>query len=262
MSITASELTFDPAVAMARQALYRFAALTLLDPKFGSWEKLVDLRDDAVLSEAAALLCDLPEAIPEELAPGERSLAELDVSAVMAELHETRDEFNRHFETTFGLLVSNACPPYETEYIDGKFTFQRGHALADISGFYQAFGVTTSESHPERPDHIVQELEFMAFLIGLTRQADQSDSSVRADRMRVCCDAQERFLRDHLTWWTPAFSTLLSREDSGGFYDAAAGFLSAFITAERALHSIPAIAGPAAPSALEQPDECEGCQLT
>ncbi len=84
MSITASELTFDPAVAMARQALYRFAALTLLDPKFGSWEKLVDLRDDAVLSEAAALLCDLPEAIPEELAPGERSLAELDVSAVLA----------------------------------------------------------------------------------------------------------------------------------------------------------------------------------
>ena len=80
--------------------------------------------------------------------------------------------------------------------------------------------------------------------------------------MRVCCDAQERFLRDHLTWWTPAFFTLLSREDSSGFYEAAAGFLSAFITAERALHRIAAVTGQPAPSKLEQPDECERCQLT
>ncbi|MCP4787456.1 MAG: molecular chaperone TorD family protein [Fuerstiella sp.] len=259
MSTTAPEITFDPAVAMARQALYRFTALALLDPKFGSWERLNALRNDPVLNEAAAVLRELPEAISDELAPGERSLSELDVSAVMASLPDARDPFNQHFEKTFGLLVSNACPPYETEYIDGKFTFQRSHALADISGFYRAFGITTSESHPERPDHIVQELEFMAFLIGLTRQADCGDPRVRSDRVAVCYDAQKRFLREHLVWWVPAFTALLGREDPGGFYESVGDFLSAFITAERSMLGIPGWTQLPAPTQLEPPEACDEC---
>ena len=259
MPTTVSDVTFDPAVAMARQALYRFTALTLLDPRFGSWEQLIVLRDDAILNEAVAVLCELPEAIPDELAPGEGSLAELDVSAVLAGLPDTYDEFNQHFENTFGLLVSNACPPYETEYIDSKFTFQRSHALADISGFYSAFGITPSKSHPERPDHIVQELEFMAFLIGLERQADAGDPLQRTERLAICQEAQVRFLREHLVWWVPAFAALLGREDAGGYYESAGKFLSALITADRSLLGIPGWSHRPTPSELEPPEACDGC---
>jgi TorA maturation chaperone TorD len=261
MPDTLNEVTRDPAVGMSRQALYRFAALALLDPKFGSWEQLDALRNDDVLHEAAALLGSLPEAVADKFALGERPLAELVPQRVLERLPNSRDEFNRQFEDTFGLLVSKACPPYETEYIEGKLTFQRSNSMADIGGFYNAFGMTTSAQNPERPDHIVQELEFMALLIGLSRQADAGDPALREERMDVCHDAQARFLNEHLVWWTPAFAALLGREGAGGFYEAVAVFLAALIAAERSLFGIAPAPIPPSPSELEPPEACDGCQV-
>jgi TorA maturation chaperone TorD len=255
------ETTFDPAVLMARQSLYRFAALTLLDSKAGAWEQLEAQRKDALLSEAAAIVGNMPKAKSEKLELGERPLSELDPSQVLARLPGSTQEFNKEYEDTFGLLVSNACPPYETEYIDSKSTFQRSHSLADISGFYSAFGLTTSSVHPERPDHIVQELEFMAFLLGQERLAAERDSTDRIEQLDVCRDAQARFLREHLSWWAPVFARLLSHENQGSFYDAAGVFLAALIPAERALLGVVPAAQHAEPSPLEQPEECEGCEL-
>ena len=74
IAATSPSADFDPAVNMARQSLYRFAALSLLDPQAGSWDRLDALRDDPVLLEAAALIRSLPEARPTELGLGERPL--------------------------------------------------------------------------------------------------------------------------------------------------------------------------------------------
>ena len=263
MTATAHATTFEPAVLMARQSLYRFAAMSLLDPKAGSWDQLEAECEGTLLSEAASILRDLPEATPEKLGPGERPLSELDPSRVLALLPESCQKFNKEYENTFGLLVSNACPPYETEFINSKYDFQRSNTLADISGFYSAFGLTTSVTLPERPDHIVQELEFMAFLIGLERQAatDSSRATVCQQQLEVCREAQSRFLREHLSWWTPVFARLLSHEKPGGFYDAACGFLAALIPAERALLGVELSRQHAEPSQLEHPESCEGCEL-
>ncbi len=253
--------TFDPALSIARQSLYRFAALSLLDPRAGCWEQLSELRGDGILTDAAELIRNEPTAKTETLALAERSLDDLDPGPVFAELPGCEAVLNDEFERTFGLLVSNACPPYETEYINGKFTFQRSHALADVSGFYRAFGLQSSEQHPERPDHVVLELEFMAFLIGLERQAMADDFTDCEERAAVCRDAQQRFLREHLAWWVPPFSRLMGRENAGGFYAAVGTMLAAFMAAERSLLEVEAASGSVQPSMLERPEECDGCML-
>ena len=261
MTETVCATDFDPAVLMARQSLYRFAGLTLLDPQAGSWEQLDALRQHALVLEAATLIRDLPAARSQSLGLGENPLDSLHPARVLARLPATRRELNEEFERTFGLLVSNACPPYETEYISSKYHFQRSNSLADVSGYYSAFGLTGSAIHAERPDHIVKELEFMAFLIGLERRAAADEASVRRQRVGVCRDAQASFLREHLAWWAPAFARLLSREAPGGFYDAAGEFLAALIPAERALLGIEPVEKNAEPSPLERPETCEGCEL-
>ena len=74
-SETNLEVTLDPALSMARQSLYRFAAVSLLDPKEGTWAKLAALRHDPLLAEAAMLVRGMPAAVPTAFAPGERPLA-------------------------------------------------------------------------------------------------------------------------------------------------------------------------------------------
>lgn len=259
---TATSRSFDPAVIAARQVLYRFAAISLLDPKAGTWQQLGAMRGDPLLPEAARMICSLPDAKPKELALGERPHTELDPAKVLDKLPNSPEALNDQYENTFGLLVSNACPPYETEFINSNLTFQRSNELADISGFYAAFGLTTSIEHPERPDHIVLELEFMAFLLSLERLAREENSNLRAERLQICRTAQQRFLKDHLAWWVPAFAKLLGRENPSGFYDAVGEFLSALIPAERALlHVNPASQPAPTPSQPERPEQCEGCQL-
>ena len=261
MKSTSEAAGFDLAMNMARQSLYRFAALSLVDPRAGSWEQLTGLRDDPLLPEAAALIRNLPQAQPAELGMGECPIEMLDPRLVLDSLPDSEHALNTQFETTFGLLVSSPCPPYETEYIDSKFTFQRSNSLADISGFYQAFGLTITDRHPERPDHVVLELEFMASLLQLERQAANQDSVRREEHQQVCRDAETLFLKEHLAWWVPAFAKLLSHEGRGGFYEAVGAFLGALIPAERALLHVDIQSCPVSPSSLERPEACEGCQF-
>lgn len=252
---------FDLAINVARQALYRIGAWSLHDPQAGTWDRLSEFRNDALPLDATALIRGLPEAVPKELGLGERPLIDLDLGPVFDRLPFSRAGLNAAFERTFGLLVSAACPPYETEYIDSKSTFQRSNTLADVSGFYRAFGLTPSREHPERHDHIALELEFMAHLLGMERQAAESDANRRKEYLEVCRAAQSRFLSEHLAWWIPTFAKLLKHQDPGGFYEAVGSFLAAWIPAERALLNVDVQSRPASPSMEARPENCDGCQL-
>lgn len=259
---TPDKIAFDLAINIARQVLYRFGAVALLDPHAGSWERLDRLRRDGLVADAANLLRGNLVGRMDNLARGERPVMELDVANVFAMLPDTPGSLNDEYERAFGLLVSNACPPYETEYIGGKFTFQRSQALADISGFYRAFGLKPSDQLPERHDHVVLELEFMAFLIGLERQAVKGSEAASDERLRICRNAQTRFLHEHLAWWVPAFCQLLGKENRDGFYEAVGRFLAALVPAERSMLSVEAPQSVVAPGHVERPEQCEGCQLT
>jgi TorA maturation chaperone TorD len=250
----------DISLLLARQSLYRFAAITLLDPRAGTWDKLDAIRNNQVLHHGAALIRHIPEATPASLARGEQPVSRLIPGEVLQCLPHTREHLNDAYENTFGLLVSNACPPYETEYISGKATFQRSHALADISGFYRAFGLTPSRAYPDRPDHIVLELEFMAYLLDAERRARSEHDNVELGE--ICFLAQRRFMTEHLSWWSPTFARLVEREDPDGFYGAAARYLAALIATERSILNVPIPNAEAHASCIEHPDACEGCAIS
>lgn len=85
-------------------------------------------------------------------------------------------------------------PPYETSHAGG------GAAdLADIAGFYRAFGVTLAG---DKPDHLVAELEFVALLLAKEAHARAGGD----DRADICASARARFLRERLGTWTDAFA--------------------------------------------------------
>lgn len=255
-TITAEQPTsFDPALNAARRALYRFAALAFGDPLRDTWPQLTDSGSQACVRVTCELLRAEPACLATTLGLGEESRDQLDPDTMFSRLPASSEELNAEYERTFGLLVTAACPPYETEYIDGKLSFQRSAELADIAGFYRAFGMDAGADSPERPDHLTLELEFMAVLIDLECRATNDD------QFQVSRKAQADFVRDHLSWWVPSFVRLLAKENPNGFLAVTGHFLCAFLPTERALLRVAPRLLPAQPSRLEQPEECAGCLL-
>jgi TorA maturation chaperone TorD len=252
----------DPAVLLARRVCYRLMALALADPKTGTFAELADPETRALARHAAELLRDEDAAVARPLALGERPLADLDPKAIFDRLPTSADELNDLYEANFGLLGGSKCPPYEIEYVPSKFTFQRSNMLADIAGFYGAFGLQTSSSNPDRPDHVSLECEFAAQLLQLEFEATKDPVFASPAQAETCQSAHQRFLKDHLAWWLPAFAKLLAHQDPGGFYEAVARFLAALVAAERALAGVEPPHQAVEPSPIENPDECSGCLLT
>src|SRR5690606_35900112 len=78
--------------------------------------------------------------------------------------------------------------------------------LADIAGFYAAFGLRVSRLHQTTPDEIGTELEFMALL---TRKEAYAALREWPEHQAVARDAGQRFLESHLGRWSGAFSAAL-----------------------------------------------------
>ncbi|MFQ6042717.1 MAG: molecular chaperone TorD family protein [Candidatus Poribacteria bacterium] len=94
-----------------------------------------------------------------------------------------------------GLFRANEIWLYSTEYL-AKNEFQRSNNLADIMGFYRAFGL---EPNGDRPDSLSCEFEFMHFLIFKKVYALESEDDADAEEKAfICLDAQKKFFAEHL----------------------------------------------------------------
>lgn len=252
----------DAPIDLATETLYRFLAALLSDPRSAEWALVVDPPSQRLVAEAADLLREEKSLHAATLGYGELTAEELDAKAVLAALRQPAQDFLAEFVRVFGLVNCRECPPYETEYHANEDTFFRSQQMADVAGFYQAFGLQPAAVSRERPDHLALELEFCAFLLMKQRLAGASadhDPAAR-EQAQLCREARAAFVRDHLSWWLPSFSLGLRNKAQDGLYEAAGRLLAALLPIERTRLGVSAPALPILqPRSPEPADECAGC---
>lgn len=211
------ELDRSPNVERARvygalAALFRFPSEGLVDDL--QERKLPELRDALGGVKADGSLLDAATQL------GKR-IAEVDVR-----------ELERSYERTFEASGGLRCSPHETVHAVEKpvESMLRTFQLADIAGFYRAFGVEVSPG-TERVDHIVAELEFM-HLLAVKEAVAETDGST--EQVEICRDAARAFLNDHLTRWVGRFAVRLEESGVDPLYATAACLLDRFVALDAA----------------------------
>jgi TorA maturation chaperone TorD len=248
----------------ACEVLYRFLSAALADPSWARWRLIFDVNNQDLVCWSADFLRDQFADRPAALGLGELPVVHLDTRPLIEQLglpeHELRNEHLRVFGMT-----SRDCSPYETEYHSVDDTFFRTQQMADVAGFYRAFGLDFAGQAHDRADHISLELEFVAYLLMKKRLAAASAASnpTNAEQADTCHQARVAFLRDHLCWWTPAFAHLLARKADGGFYAATAKLLAALLPVDRSRLGIEPAPPPSKPADqdLSSLHECGACAL-
>jgi hypothetical protein len=115
---------------------------------------------------------------------------------------------------------------YECKY---HHPFSAMEEMADIAGFYNAFGVFVED---ERPDYLSMELEFMRLLALKEAKATLISDMENSE---VCHNAQKKFLESHLGRWT---ATLTKVTEQTKFYAPFSRFLHEWITRECEFNSV------------------------
>lgn len=202
-------------VAMYRSAVYEALSLGFAYPEASVRERLVILLEDMLDFEV--------EVDPEMRARVGELLAALEAT----DLVEHGVEYNRLFDQ------SALCSPFETEYEADPFA--KARQLADISGFYGAFGMDVARERPTMQDYIGSELEFMSLL---SRNEAYATARHWTRRREVTIDAERTFLRDHLGRWERTLCADLERvladdhDATAHFYTLLARFCERFVEDE------------------------------
>ncbi|MBE0610281.1 MAG: molecular chaperone TorD family protein [Dehalococcoidia bacterium] len=137
----------------------------------------------------------------------------------------TAEEMEAEYVRLCTLSSSPDCPTFETAYFSADAT-QQTTRMADIAGFYRAFGVDAT-SGGMRPDDLPVELEFMSFLCQKEAYATEH---LGAPRMKQAARAQRMFLDEHLGCWGAAFGRRIApRATPGHFYQVAGLALAEWI---------------------------------
>ncbi len=243
----------------ARELLSRFSALLFLDPLAGAWQKLEALRDEKdLLLGASSVLARVTSAPSAEVRDDPFGL-----SAVWDQFPASREALVEQFQRTFGLVVAGAHPAYATEYLPAQQSVQRSQMLADLAGFYRAFGLQPAAGRSDRPDSLVWQLQFLAWLFALERQALERSDPKSPEQIAVCCDARRRFVEDYVAFWLPTFCRSLRADQNAGFYCASAQFVGNWFDRECTLLGIQVrnTTDLPSPSFIEPAECCTDCVL-
>lgn len=243
---------------VAARELWLLVSVASVDPYHR--ERLAVLCDPAFRErtiQAARLLAQEQREV--ELGPGEADARRLSPERLFAAFTAECDTLDKFYRQLFGLTsISQRCPPCGIEYDPNTDVTYRSQQLADVSGFYQAFGLQTAARASERLDHLSVEAEFLYVL--LAKEAAALDSG-NQEGVEICRDARRKFFRDHVGWWLPAFSRILSHIATSAYYRELATLTASLSAFERVSLGLPTFQGRFAPkpSAEEPPPARLGC---
>lgn len=197
---------------MARAFVYRWLAQAFADPRTDGWEWLC-------ATETRISLVNAAQQIP------------IEAGILPTPRLEEFDDFHLAYVAAFGHAARGSCPLNEIEYGDLKADplFQP-HRLADLVGYYRAFGLTVGDDAGERQDHLCLELEFLCVMA--MKEAFALEHQLDVDQLAQGREAQKSFLREHLGRWTPAFARRLSASTRHPTLKALADFLRVFVEHE------------------------------
>ena len=165
----------------------------------------------------------------EELEHSEETALSKFFQMLMSKLDEKKKENIRNeFVNVFGHTLSKQIAPYALEHLKNSDVFFRTQKLADLNGFYKAFGMEVESI--ERADHISTQTEFLSFLLLKELLAVQNDLH---DEKEVCEKAFADFNNDHFLDWVEMFAENLATHVDGGFYPVAGRFLQDFLIKEK-----------------------------
>ncbi len=185
--------------AIRRAQIYGYLAETFLYPR-DNW------TEDGPLAAAIVRSLGWPAAVPE--------IPPVSLAALQAA-----------YRQTFGAAGSLA---YETEY-GLPHEYRQSQEMADIAGFYRAFGFHVGGKVRERADHVAVELEFMHALA--LKEAVALDQGT-AEQTEICIDGQRQFLGDHLGHWIDLFAQSVVHNAPDSLYGPLARFAAAFVAAD------------------------------
>jgi TorA maturation chaperone TorD len=220
----AKEQEIDAAVC--RAILYDVLAMSLRPPTRVMLSRLeADGASETVVGAAAAL-DGLDGSAP--VAPA--------VKTFFAALRgATLDRLSESYRDLFGHTAHGEVPPYESEYGPDD-VFRQAQELADIGGFYRAFGLEMSRIRRERNDHIAAECEFLSLLA--TKEAYEAVEG-DIESHEAVRRAERLFLRDHAGRFGRAFARSLSRSAGHALYKAAGDLCFDFLTSECGRFGVP-----------------------
>ena len=145
-----------------------------------------------------------------------------DFFAFFPELSCDREKLIAEYDRLFR---AEAIWLYAAEHL-AENEFQRVNHLADIMGFYRAFGLQPDK---DRADSLACQLEFMHYLIFKAQRALEFKDKEKED---ICISAQKKFFAEYLK---PAITKITKKviaSSADSFYSHAAGECLEFIKSE------------------------------
>jgi TorA maturation chaperone TorD len=124
---------------------------------------------------------------------------------------------------------------HETAYGDGRRIGGRPVELADIGGFYSAFGFAMRDSDPVLSDHLCAECEFFSLLA--IKEAYALISGRVAD-WRTTRAAADEFLEQHLGRWPKALLAELRRQGAPSAFVVLARLLVVLVETRRSARGL------------------------